>query len=771
MSDIEIQSIVFDVETSRILEILSSEIYDSPYALLRENLQNGYDAILMRQVLDDGFKDGAIQVVMDAGQIRIEDNGIGMTEDVLRNNFWRAGSSGKRNETAQRAGVVGTFGIGAMANFGVCKSLEVTTRALGGDRTLITRAERDKLSIARECIELRPAVEQREVGTTVRVDLDEASQLNVDRAKSYLQPYIQFLPIPITLNGELVTQKSATSALNVRGEPQSLGEQEVSRAGYAGKLSAKLDAAGRVIATLKECKLQGQNIVGELALIQNGGQIMGLRNWFGLAAAPVNSVFQWGGIANLSLLQPTAGREALSRESIAHISQLVAGIDDGVAVMVAKSEAAVSNSAFVQYVSNTRRFDLAKRLTIELWPERIRVELGELGERCKGKQLYQFSGRDQSILEAFSTGNAVVQVAQGNPLRKVQRGYLDAILKVPSLPDDAQVIERFDVSDLSYNEAALILRIAMTLNEDYLVADPDVYLAKISHNVEILPMMKDGRLEIALARSGKMIQPLLKVYDTAYDVFGAFVKDFVRSSIYSQIENHVPSSQRQGVDALLQAIRRKRELYRVEESEAGALEPLLGEFLAGDVSIGEVLRSARRVTRQPQRVTSGQVGHVEEELPGLVDSPSAEPPPTNNEYDAMPPILRPNLSTDMKILTTAAEYPQLNQFRVFLGLSDRLFRREGDFFHFAHTTRVIWAAHRVLYIFAHATNELTLYYEIELPEPLANHSAGGSLFRTTTLVAQNRIFVPVPAQLAETFRVTETAKEFFVRFDTIAGSS
>lgn len=42
------ERIAFDVETSRVLEILSSEIYDSPKAFLRENVQNAYDAVLMR---------------------------------------------------------------------------------------------------------------------------------------------------------------------------------------------------------------------------------------------------------------------------------------------------------------------------------------------------------------------------------------------------------------------------------------------------------------------------------------------------------------------------------------------------------------------------------------------------------------------------------------------------------------------------------------------------------------------------------------------------
>ena len=47
------ERITFEVETTRILGILSSEIYDSPKAFLRENVQNAYDAILMRCTAGD----------------------------------------------------------------------------------------------------------------------------------------------------------------------------------------------------------------------------------------------------------------------------------------------------------------------------------------------------------------------------------------------------------------------------------------------------------------------------------------------------------------------------------------------------------------------------------------------------------------------------------------------------------------------------------------------------------------------------------------------
>ena len=46
-----VSKLSFQIEVRRVLEILSNDIYDSPYALLRENIQNAYDAILMRKQL------------------------------------------------------------------------------------------------------------------------------------------------------------------------------------------------------------------------------------------------------------------------------------------------------------------------------------------------------------------------------------------------------------------------------------------------------------------------------------------------------------------------------------------------------------------------------------------------------------------------------------------------------------------------------------------------------------------------------------------------
>lgn len=776
MSGTSESRIVFEVETSRVLEILSKEIYDSPLALLRENVQNAYDAILMRCALENrSLQDGAIEVEVGTGLVTIADNGIGMTEEVLRNNFWKAGASGKRNDLAYRSGVIGTFGIGAMANFGVATVVTVETRAVESAETLVSVAERSKLSIAKECIDLHRSRDDRPPGTKVSVQLDSDCPLTVDAAKSYLHPYVRFLPVAVRLNGAVISRESLTSRFDEKSKGCEALPGRQGRLGiYTAFVEPFVDGSGMILARVHSVAFGGETIQGELALAQQGGQLMGLRNHFGLAPAPVSGHYQFGGIVDLAILQPTAGREALSRESIEHVHRLIALVEATVSEVISDiPKVADRNVAFLQYVLASGPVELAKNVTVEVLPEKQGITLGKVVEHCAGKKCHYYSGRDPAILQTFASEESyLLNVSDAKPRRQLQLQYIRR-LNVPEVPDRATVTKEYSGVELSFAEAALVVRTAATLAEDYLLPNVEIRFADISHGVTILVEKPSDTIVLYLAKDSAAIKPVVQCYRSAYEVFGGFVKDFVRSHLYNRIAQYVPSTTKEGADALYKILQRNRELYRYEESELGDLEPLLADWLSGNTTLGEAIKTARRATRpQTDTVRSDQVGRVEQELPGVVDSPTgvdASASAQGREYDPSPPIMRPEVSSSMKILAVGGKYAQLNGFELFLGLSDRVFKIEGDFFREPHTTRVIWASHRVIYIFGHASTKLTLYYDIELKEPVSEATANGMMIPTTTLFTKNRIFVPVPEQLVADFKIIQGAKEFFVRFDTLMG--
>ena len=86
------ERIPFDVDIGRVIEVLAKQIYQTPMALLRENTQNAFDAVLLRRHVDSSSIP-RIEISLLPEEVRIKDNGIGMSRDDLRNHYWRAGSS------------------------------------------------------------------------------------------------------------------------------------------------------------------------------------------------------------------------------------------------------------------------------------------------------------------------------------------------------------------------------------------------------------------------------------------------------------------------------------------------------------------------------------------------------------------------------------------------------------------------------------------------------------------------------------------------------
>jgi molecular chaperone HtpG len=719
------EQIKFQIEVGRVLKLLTNDIYDSPYAFLRENVQNAYDAILMRMQKDNNFQP-KIVINLTGNQISISDNGIGMSREVVENNYWKAGSSGKNNKEARRAGVVGTFGIGAMANFGICSYLKIHSHFWGSNSTIISDVKKDDLSLDDNCINIETILEDRESGTTVLALLEDHIYLNTDDGKNYLLPYVKYLNFPVFFNGELISQQEYFDPKNYEKNNPIVVESENSFSEYKFCSIIYISNNGKINAYINNLFYNNQKIAGDIFLEQEKQVIYGVRNRFGLSTMPIATNFAFGGIVNLSTLEPTAGREAISRESIQFVANLIQNVEQIVANELAKYEVCDSNRLFLNYICQTHQYHFAGKIRIQALPVNKTLCLETIQKEMDGKRVYYYSGDDSQIINQYANENNILLHLSPDSTRKNIQQYVLNQKQIERVSNDPQILREYDTKDLTTPEFALYLRLTTIIKEDYLIEDPHVIFSDISHQVPNMVTNKNGSINIFLARNSGNVRQLLTIREQNPELFDAFVKDYIRNYLYQKLSPFVPSSTKEGADALFKILQRKKELFTIELEDLGDIEILLKDYTEGKIGINEVFKSSLSMIKpQKQILEQGQIGSVEQELATIIDHSLLQSSDEKNIRDVnlpYPAIRLLSNETNKKVLCTNSSYDQLNGFRMFLGLSDRLYERECDFFFDPHLTKIIWGMHRIIYIFTHASRNITLYYDIELQDHINNNN-------------------------------------------------
>ena len=763
----------FKIQLDRVLEVLCSQIYDSPLALLRENVQNAYDAILMRQYADksDSYKPQII-ITIDANQLSISDNGIGMNSDSLKKHFWTAGSSGKNNSEARAAGVVGTFGIGAMANFGVCSELKVVSRAFGEETTYTSSVKKSELSLENDCIHTVDYLEKRDdYGTTVTAFWATGFHLSLSDARNYLTPYVKYIPIPVMMNGQNLSQQPVT--LTDGGDKVVKSQGSVNDPGISFDYQLSFNTHSNVSPQIYIENIVLNSVVqkGFLCLKASEPTLYGLRNYFGLAPVPVSSAFNFGGVVNMSSLTPTAGREAVSRYSINMVSTIVRKADEVVAKAIAANDVADQSRELIVFIKNNRRYDLANNVRISVCGKDERMKLGDVAPVVDGKEVSLYEGRDKQIQSNHSDENHILLLpADDNIRRQVQIAVLN-MKGIKPIPDTID-IKPFNTLDLSIPELSIATKIKTVMADDYLMNDVSVRFAQISHNLASTVQIEDGKVAVYLSRQSPDISYLSDIYTNNYSVFEPMIKDYVRTKLYTKFSQYVPSSTRDGAEALYNILQRKRELYTIEYSELGEMESVMKDYLDGKIPYKEVLKAATTIkNKQTQTLTNKHVGDIGEVISGGNTINNEAPPKEENSVgvtlDALPPMLRLDIDTKYKVLHTDDKQHSLSGYNTFLAVSDRMFREYYEFFLQPHTTRIIWSMHKIIYIFTHVSSNLTLYYDIDLMQKLDGDATGGRMIPTSTIVTKDRIFIPVIPEMDDYFNIKEGQLKFSVRFDSV----
>ena len=755
------------VDVKRIVEVLATQIYQSPLALLRENAQNAFDALLLRRHRGDEFEP-TIDISISPTEIRIRDNGIGMTYDDIQDHFWQAGASSKNTPEARSAGVVGTFGIGAMANFGIASHLSVVTEsALQAERTE-TNADGSTLSAQEDCIELSQQLPLGEPGTEVVATIAESSPVDVDAALSYITEFVRHVAIPVTVNGELVSQQ----ALDSQWPPPTAAWSTAERINLSGDLEGNVDVrasnAGQLWIDVADITEAGIPISGRLVLSQGSGQLHTFRSGFGLATVTVASAYNFGGAIDLPVLQPTAGREALATTSMQFLQNLIATIESWASEQIGPQPISDQNAQFIEWARRHGRHDLCSQLKLQMKPTGTAIILDEVRVRTASVPLPFYAGSDEEVVRELATEESPLLVgSQRNPRKGCEQAYLNAYCNVEPVSEGLSLIESYAAGSRPVNELAVAHRVSDTVERDYFLPC-NVALGRISHNVPVLVTSEESPVQLVLDPSGQSFGVLKQLYETEYDAFGSFAKDFVRSVVFPRIENLVPSSTREGAEAFLRRIRSKRDLFEYELTDRQELGAIWEDYHRGDISFSEAASRSRTATRGTVQVVRDPAA-VSDVAPDLLAHQELLPD-ADADADigqAAPAILRPDVNTHASILTIAAENVPLKGFRCFLALSDRAMAEKGDFFLQPHRTSVVWGGQKVLFVFQHHSGTFGLYYDIQ-SDGLVSAESGGGEFITSTLMLGERVFIPVPDDISRSFMpAAGRTKRLEVRADVL----
>ena len=195
-----------NVSVENIFPLIKKFLYSDHEIFLRELISNATDATLKLKHLTSigeakveyGNPQIEIKVDKDAKQIRIIDQGIGMTEEEVKKYINEVAFSGaeefldKYKDAGTDAGIIGHFGLGFYSAFMVADKVEIFTKSF-----------KDEPAVHWSCdgspeFELQ-AAEKTDRGTEIVLHVAEDSTefLEDARIRELLTKYNKFMPIPI----------------------------------------------------------------------------------------------------------------------------------------------------------------------------------------------------------------------------------------------------------------------------------------------------------------------------------------------------------------------------------------------------------------------------------------------------------------------------------------------------------------------------------------------------------------------------------------------
>ena len=190
----------FQVNLGGMLDVLSNHLYKSPDVFLRELLQNGVDAVTLRQKEQPDSTGGKITITVEPGcRLIFRDNGAGLSEEGIHRFLAVIGQSSKTELINGKIpeDYIGRFGIGLLSCFMVSDSIVIHTRpAAGGGAHVWT-------GLPDGTYTLEP-LEECPVGTAVILTAKPGMEhyFQPRKVAELVHYYGLALPVPVYLSGD-----------------------------------------------------------------------------------------------------------------------------------------------------------------------------------------------------------------------------------------------------------------------------------------------------------------------------------------------------------------------------------------------------------------------------------------------------------------------------------------------------------------------------------------------------------------------------------------
>jgi len=198
------------VDTEHIFPVIKRWLYSDKDIFLRELISNGCDAITkMKRLVSLGKAENEAEYRIDVtvdpelSQIRICDNGIGMTSEEIDRYINQIALSGAlefiekyEDSDSSESGIIGHFGLGFYSAFMVAKTVEINTLSFaeGAESAFWSCNDSGEYEMK------KGSRTQRGTEIVLHITEEEKEYLNSDKVRQVLETYCAFMATPIYLS-------------------------------------------------------------------------------------------------------------------------------------------------------------------------------------------------------------------------------------------------------------------------------------------------------------------------------------------------------------------------------------------------------------------------------------------------------------------------------------------------------------------------------------------------------------------------------------------